>query len=291
MTNTDQAARRAFWTQQMELAFDFMEAMRAYPVEECGEPLVSMKQAVTDAKLEVEFSESKIALDLDRVFFLRQGLIPGLLQAAREMNERGWVMKVEDGFRSTHMQQSVSRRPRVFDAILKSTMWELDGEIPTPEFMLRRLSALTAPRPKIGTHMSGSAIDISVYNRDDGSEVDRDGPYLEMSELTPMLSPFASRCARENREAITEIMARNDFIAYPYEFWHYNGGDCYAEYLTGTGKPGRYGAIHFDEASGQITPVENPDEPLQTPAVMAQEIAASLARLSQENAALETKAG
>ena len=280
MTN-DQDARRAFWTQQMEAAFDFMELMRTYPVAECGEPMVSIPEAVADSDLEVQFSTSQIASGLDRVYFLREGLIPGFLQAARDMNERGWIIKVEDGFRSTLMQQNVSRKPQVFDAILKTTLWELDGQIPTPEFMLRRLSALTATRPKIGTHMSGSAIDISVFNREDCSEVDRGAPYLEMSELTPMLSPFISRCALENREQITEIMARNGLIAYPFEFWHYDGGDCYAEHLTQSGKPARYGAIHFDEAAMRTTPIENPDEPLQTPEIVQQGIEASLARLGK----------
>jgi len=280
LETNDQAARRAYWTQQMDAAFQFMETMRDYPVAECGEPLVSLKQAVAEAKLEVEFSDSKIAFDLDRVYFLREGLIAGFLQAAREMNQRGWIMKVEDGFRSLAMQQGVSRRPLVFDSILKTTIWELGGEIPSPDFMLKRLTALTATRPKIGTHMSGSAIDISVLGREDGQEIDRGGLYLEMSELTPMLSPFISRCARENREEITQVMERNGLIAYPFEFWHYNGGDCYVEYLSQSGKPARYGAIHFDESTGLSTPVENPDEPLQTFEVMEQEIKASLARLS-----------
>ncbi len=277
----DQDARRAFWAQQMDLAYDFMSQIRTYPVEECGENLSSMIDAAADAKLEVEFSTSEIAGDLNRIFFLRDGLIPKFLAAAREMNERGWVMKVEDGFRTLEMQTTLSRKPNVFDAILKSTMWELKGEKPTPEFMLKRLSVLTATRPKVGTHMSGSAIDISVFDRDTRVEINREGPYLEMSELTPMQSPFASPQALENRNTITDIMTRSGFTAYPFEFWHYNSGDAYDEFLNKTGKPGRYGAIHLNQETGESTPVADPDEALQTPEVMQREMEASLARLNE----------
>jgi D-alanyl-D-alanine dipeptidase len=275
----DQAARRAFWAQQMDTAYDFMVQMRTYPVEECGENLRSMIQAADEAKVEVLFSTSKIAGDLDRVFFLREKLILNFLDAAREMNRRGWILKIEDGFRTLEMQTALSRKPNVFDAILKSTMWELNGEKPTPEFLLKRLSVLTATRPKVGTHMSGSAIDISVWNRDTGEEIERGGPYLEMSELTPMQSPFVSPEALENRNAITEIMQQSGFIAYPFEFWHYNSGDAYGEFLTKTGKPARYGAIHLDQKTGESTPVADPDEALQTPEVMQREMEAALARL------------
>ena len=33
MTNNDQDARREYWTQQMDQAFEFMQLMRDYPVE------------------------------------------------------------------------------------------------------------------------------------------------------------------------------------------------------------------------------------------------------------------
>ena len=279
MPNEQDAARRAYWAKLMDEAFEFMETMRTYPVEECGEGFVSLPDAAAAADVKVQFSTSKIALDLDRMFYLREGLIAGFIGAAREMNQRGWVLKVEDGFRSLEMQANLSRKPSVFDAVLKTTIWELDGQTPTPEFMLKRLSALTATRPKIGTHMSGSAIDISVFERESGVEVDRGRPYLEMSELTPMQSPFVSAQALENRNAITAIMERHGFVAYPFEFWHYNSGDAYDEFLNKTGKPGRYGAVHFDVKTGQVTPVADPDELLQPVEVMQREIAAALARV------------
>ena len=43
-------------------------------------------------------------------------------------------------------------------------IWELDGQTPDADFLFKRLLTLVAQIPKTGTHMSGSAIDISVLD-------------------------------------------------------------------------------------------------------------------------------
>ena len=279
---TDEKGRRQYWTEQTEAAYEFMfEKILPYPVAECGERFVSLVDAARSAGLEVLFSSRKHVRGLDRLYYLRQGQIAGFLGAAREMNERGWVMRVEDGYRTREMQKYLGRTPEVFDAMLKCVIWELAGEVPTPEFMFRRCSAMIATVPKFGTHMSGSAIDISVFSRDDPSlEIDRGGPYIEISALTPMDSPFVSAQARENRGAITRIMRRHGFIAYPYEFWHYSSGDAYDQFLCRTGQPAIYGAVNWDTKTGVLTPFLNPCDPLNSNDELKDEIAASLERAS-----------
>jgi len=76
------------------------------------------------------------------------------------------------------MQRDVGLQEYIFDFILRKVIWENNGKIPSPELMLRRLTAF------IGTHLSGSAIDISVYQASNLSELDCGGTYLKMSELT-----------------------------------------------------------------------------------------------------------
>jgi hypothetical protein len=152
----------------------------------------------------------------------------------------------------------LGRQERVFTAILRKVCWECGEARPPIELLFRRLGALVAIAPKVGTHMSGSAMDVSVLSRDTGVEIDRGGPYLEMSERTPMASPFVSLQAAENRHAITDLMTRHGFVTYPWEFWHYNAGDADAELLQNVGRPARYGAVHLDLASGRVTPLANP---------------------------------
>ncbi len=271
--------RRAYWTEQMEAAFAFMGRILDYPVLDCGEPLESLQEAALAAGVGVQFSQSRIAGQHERLFYLRAGLIRDFIAVAKEMNARGWTLKVEDGFRSRAMQQHIALHNNVLDIVLRKVVWENHGKIPDPELLFRRLSALIATCPKIGTHMSGSAIDISVLRTKDLSEVMRGAPYLELSELTPMASPFVSDEATRNRVEISRLMRSHGFVAYPYEFWHYSKGDAYDYSLNGLRSSARYGAVDFDRSSGQVTPIMNPCESLHSMEDIQRHIGMALERI------------
>lgn len=96
----------------------------------------------------MQFATSKIAGELDRVFFMRESLVWDVVTIGREMNERGWALKIEDGFRSLDMQGQLVRKPQVFDAILKKCIWENGGKIPPAELVIRRSIVLTANIPQ-----------------------------------------------------------------------------------------------------------------------------------------------
>lgn len=130
--------------------------------------------------------------------------------------------------------------------------------------------------------MSGSAIDISVLHRDDGSEVWRGNPYLEMSERTPMRSRFVEPEFIENRLAITAMMEARGFMHFPFEFWHFNKGDAGAHILTGNSAPCRFGAVNWNPQTNEVTPVTDPLTPLNPLPVIENEIAGALARAAQD---------
>src|SRR5947207_967296 len=109
------------------------------------------------------------------------------------------------------MQRKLARRPGIFDLILLRVMWETGNQHPDPALVIRRASTLVAQYPKVAGHMAGCAIDISVFDRGTRAEIDRGGPYLEMSELTPMASPFAPPEALQNRALITALMEKHGF--------------------------------------------------------------------------------
>jgi len=176
------------------------------------------------------------------------------------------------------MQKDIGMTPSVFDVILRKVVWELGGRTPEPAFLFRRLLTLVAQMPKTAPHMSGAAIDLSVLDRTSGVEVDRGGPYLEMSELTPMDSPFVSPLARRNRQEITAILREGGFVEYPFEFWHYGSGEVFEECVRRTGRPARYGAVDFDAATGRVTPIEEPEKPLNSLEEIQAEIKAAVDR-------------
>lgn len=277
--NNNEAARRAYWADQMEQGYAIVQKLIAFPVNECGERFASIPDAAAAANVEMLFSTSKIAGDLDRVFFLRESLVRDVITIGREMNERGWILKIEDGFRSLDMQRQLVRKPSVFDTVLKKCIWELGGEIPTTEMMFRRAIVLTANMPKIGAHMSGSAIDISVFRRDDGTEVWRGYPYLEMSECTPMRSPFVAPEHVATRLEIAGMMEQHGFIHFPFEFWHFDKDDAGMHILTGNPAPCRFGPVNWDPRTNEVTPVPDPLALLNPLPVIETEIIAALARV------------
>lgn len=271
--------QRRYWTTKMEEAWVFMERMRTWPIQECGEPMVSLVDA-SDG-LEVAFSSSLLGGCYPRVFFCREGLIAQFRSVAQAMNARGWVLKVEDAYRSPAMQRAQTTNPKHFDLVLQKTIWELGGAVPDPRLLMRRMAALIAARCRIGTHVSGSAIDISVLDRTTGQEVPRGGSYIEISHRTPMDSPFLDTRESENRRAITALLQAHGWVAYPWEFWHYSSGDSYAEYLTDTGQPGRYGPIHFDGHTSIPIPDPESDALLNSEDFYREQIQAALLRLGK----------
>lgn len=280
-TKNDDSDRRAYWAQQMELGYELVQQLIAFPVAECGEAFASLPDAAAASNVEMLFSTSKIAGELERIFFLRESLVRDLVGIGKEMNARGWILKIEDGFRSLEMQGHLVRKQVLFDAILKKCIWENSGKIPSIEMIFRRAIVLIANIPKIGTHMSGSAVDISVFNRDDGTEVWRGYPYLEMSECTPMRSPFIDAKSLENRLAITSLMEFHGFMHFPFEFWHFNKNDAGGHILTSNPAPARYGAVNWNPLTNVVTPVDDPLTPLNPLPAFEKEVAAAMKRAEE----------
>jgi len=263
----------------MERSHALLQSMTAYPAQECGEGFASIPQASEAAGVEMLFSDTKIAGDLDRIFYIRAGLIADLLAVAKDLREHGWILKIEDGFRTQEMQTQLGRKPAVFDRIVRTCQWEYGGEPPPLELILRRSTCLVANYPNVGTHTMGAAVDISVFSLADGGEIWRGKPYLEMSEYTPMDSPFVSVEEQQNRKTITAYMERHGFLHYPGEFWHYNKGDPLYHFMAQTGIPAQYNCIHWDPQTNQVTPYEDVTSPLTPPASMAANLEAALTRL------------
>ncbi|MBG89160.1 MAG: hypothetical protein CMO80_20000 [Verrucomicrobiales bacterium] len=279
MNDHTEEARRAYWTEQLELGYEMVEQLLAYPVEECGEGFASIPEAASAAGVEMRFSDTKIVGNLDRVFYLRESLVADVIAIAREMNERGWVLKIEDGYRSLEMQGTLVRKPSVFDSVLQKCIWENGGDMPSTELVFRRAMVMVANIPKVGTHMSGSAIDISVFRRDDGTEIPRGGPYIEVSEKSPMRSPFITKEELSNRIAITGLMESHGFMHFPFEFWHYNKGDAGDHILNQRPGAARFGPVNWNPKTNTVTPVADPTSPLNPLPKIEKEILAAMKRI------------
>jgi D-alanyl-D-alanine dipeptidase len=272
------AARRRYWTAQMEAAHDYMQRLQEQPVAECGEPLRWLEPAAREAGVRIAFPTGLKLGVLPRVFALRASLVPRLLAVAEAMLRQGWLLRLDDAYRSLAVQAQGTSCDFVVDTVYRRAQWELGGRRPSLDLLLRRIRVLTATTAKSANHVSGSAMDISVLDAASGREVDRGGSYLEISERTPMGSPFLSRPARRNRDRINEILAAQGFLPYPYEFWHFSHGDADFELISGSSRPARFGPVDLEIASGRVTPV--PDLGMEL--LQESEVQRKFARLQQE---------
>ena len=279
-TYPDEEARCRFWKEHMDRGYELVQSMAKYEVKECGEGVVSIPEEAEKARVEMLFSESKIAGELDRIYVIRESLMPDLLAITLDMKERGWILKIEDGYRTREMQTQLGRKPKVFDMIVRSCWRENGGVTPPLDLVKKRSMCLVANYPYSGTHLMAAAVDISVFSLDDGKEVWRGKPYLEMSEYTPMVCPFITAEEHKNRMEITALMERHGFLHFPGEFWHYNKGDALYQIMTRSSRPAPYGPIHWNPLTGEITPYGDITSPLTPPDLLAENIQQALKRMN-----------
>ena len=255
---------RTYWVEQMDAAHGFMRRLLEYPLVECGEPLCCLRERAREAGVEIVFPDGMKLGRFGRSFHVRQSLVEPIFAAAEALLRRGLVLWLEDGYRSPARQAEGARSDYCFRNALEKVRWELGGREPTAEEVFRRLCVWTATTPKFANHTSGSAVDVWLLRRADGQPVDLGAPYPEFSERTPMDSPFVTDEARRHRRVLCEAFAEQEFLPYPYEFWHFSHGDSDYELLAGRGRAARYGPVHWDDENARLTPVADPLAPFLT---------------------------
>jgi len=248
----------------MEQGLEFFNKVIEFPIDECGEDLVYLPEVLETDKLSVNYSDTETVPGMKRLFYLREGLIPRFQAMVKEFNRQKLILKIEDAYRNLEMQKQLALKDSILKKVIDLVYWETGNNSADLALIIKRLKVLVACCPATATHMSGSALDISILDKETGKEIDRGGPYLELSALTPMDSPFISAEARKNRHLISSIMNRYDFTAYPYEFWHYSSDDVLAGTTLRSYEYARYGPIDFDPTTGKIKQTSDPGRMLNT---------------------------
>ena len=80
----------------------------------------------------------------------------------------------------------------------------------------------------------------------------------------------------QNRLEITAMMEARGFMHFPQEFWHFNKGDAGAHLLTGNPGSAKYGPVHWNAETNEVTAYEDPLSLLNPLDVIEREVAAAL---------------
>lgn len=252
----DLRERRRYWTAQLDEAWEFMERTLRAPLLESSETAEDLT-SVLPASLEVTFAFDRIASGDSQLFYLRSSLVPRLMSVVSELRDLALSLRIEYAYRSPETQARLCASPEVLGRVIERVRWE-EGRIDvSPEFVYKRLIVLCANVYKNATHVAGSAVDVTVTDLNTGLILDFGAPFLALSEVTPMTSPFVSAPARRNRALVRGIFAEHGFRAYPYEFWHFSAGDVYEWLLSRSDEEVRFGPVSLDLVSGRVTSIPN----------------------------------
>ena len=206
-----------------------MKPYRALPIQECGEPLVTIPTGefpLTDPPPYA--AVGAVYPDGSGPWMLRLGVMDRLRRAQAELSRLnpGWQLKLFDAYRPNTVQ----------DYMVKREFMGLSGGRPPEHVPIEELEKLwwrtyriwAEPSDDPATpppHSTGAALDLTLVDAS-GLEVNMGSPIDENSDRS---NPdyFAERNAEAhaNRQLLLQVMSAAGFLRHPFEWWHFSWGD------------------------------------------------------------------
>ena len=168
--------------------------------------LVDLKKLDDEFQLDIRyattnnFMRSKFYKN-ERAFF-NMSAADRLIEAKNELKELGYGIIIYDAYRPWFVTKM---------------FWE-----GTPE----NLKHFVANPENGSSHNKGCAIDIGLYDIKTGESIVMISGYDEFTERAYPNYMGGSKKQRDIRDMLIQVMERNDFTVYEYEWWHFNYNGC-----------------------------------------------------------------
>ncbi len=130
------------------------------------------------------------------VCYLHFDVATALHRVQQEARKRGLSLKIFDGYRPLHVQV---------------LMWEA----------IRDERYVSNPYKSRGRHTRGTAVDLTLLNSL-GQELKMPSQFDEFSEQAYAHFEDLSQEANRNGALLKALMEHEGFIAYPFEWWHFD---------------------------------------------------------------------
>ena len=173
---------------------------------ESHKKLVDLKKLDDEFQLNIRyastnnFMRSKFYKN-ERAFF-NMSAADKLIEAKNELKELGYGIIIYDAYRPWFVTKM---------------FWE-----GTPE----NLKHFVADPENGSSHNKGCAIDIGLYDIETGESIVMISGYDEFTERAYPNYMGGSKKQRDIRDMLIQVMERNDFTVYEYEWWHFNYNGC-----------------------------------------------------------------
>ena len=168
--------------------------------------LVDLKKLDDEFQLDIRyastnnFMKSKFYKN-ERAFF-NMSAADRLIEAKNDLKELGYGIIIYDAYRPWFVTKM---------------FWE-----GTPE----NLKHFVANPENGSSHNKGCAIDIGLYDIETGESIVMISGYDEFTERAYPNYMGGSKKQRDIRDMLIQVMERNDFTVYEYEWWHFNYNGC-----------------------------------------------------------------
>ena len=168
--------------------------------------LVDLKKLDDEFQLDIRyastnnFMRSKFYKN-ERAFF-NMSAADRLIEAKNELKELGYGIIIYDAYRPWFVTKM---------------FWE-----GTP----KNLKHFVANPENGSSHNKGCAIDIGLYDIETGESIVMISGYDEFTERAYPNYMGGSKKQRDIRDMLIQVMERNDFTVYEYEWWHFNYNGC-----------------------------------------------------------------
>lgn len=192
------------------------------PVKECGEKLVSIKEAFVIDKQQIILASVWSIEDVPELC-LRESVVQKLLAVSRGLGS-GYQLKITDAFRPIHLQQ------RLFEDVQAQIKKEY-SELSQEELIIRAERFVANPN-SCPPHSTGGAVDLTIVDTF-GKELDMGTPIDTLDERVETFYPDLSKDIMANRLRLLDGMENEGFVNLASEWWHYSYGDRYWAAFTG----------------------------------------------------------
>ncbi len=236
---------------------ELQDKVTQIPIKENYEPMVFLSAIFEKHKLPVSFSDIPFNpaceewANKPRVFWTRQSLAEKLVSLGKALATVDLFLHFEDAFRPVGVQEGLFKRR--IEWILKDyPEWD-DSKVIT------EARSKTAVTPRLASHKSGAAVDITLRRFSTGEPLDLGNKYPEGGALVALDCPFVTYSQWQTRQIFANSVRMAGLEVYPGEDWHASYGDNLHAFFSG--KTAKFGPVKdFSLDNGRILEVYSPEE-------------------------------
>ncbi|MBO9998562.1 MAG: D-alanyl-D-alanine dipeptidase [Cyanobacteria bacterium SID2] len=218
-----------------------MKPYQTIEIQECGEPLVSIPEAVFSWELPHPYEKLGAPYGDRSPFFVRRGMLDRLI-AAQQILQRsrpGWRVRIFDAYRPIEVQQFMV--DYTFAEVVRSKNCNPDTLTDEQrqaifEEVYRFWAVPSFDRSKPPPHSTGGAIDVTLVD-EANQPINMGSPIDELSSRSypnhfTEATTLPERQFHENRQILFNTMISAGFAQHPNEWWHFCFGDQLWAWLT-----------------------------------------------------------